>query len=162
EAFNDSVSVGPGNATTVEFDVPVPVDASLGPAFVEVETDDDDAATRVDVEEQPAPANFTLEVDEAASLLEVTNGSTARVAVEIDNVGDLAGNTSVNATTDAGGPVNVTTDELAGGESTTEIVRIPVDPAGLGDSSESFQVNLTTLNDSATTDVTVNPRPDEA
>jgi uncharacterized membrane protein len=106
----------------------------------------------IEVEEQEA-ANF--KVSSLSTNSPITAGETLTVDAQIENTGDVSGSQTVELNVDGLGSDSTSVD-LSGGESKTKTLTVETSSGDAG----SYTADVSTDDDSASTDVTVEEQPD--
>jgi subtilisin family serine protease len=122
-------------------------DGDAGDYTATVTSSDDSASTGVSVEQDTTPANFTVAIDSTTS--PVTEGDDLSVTATVQNTGDETGTQTIAL--DVAGQRDSTSIQLAGGETQTVTLNWTTSDGDAGD----YTASVTSENDSASTDVTV-------
>ena len=154
---SQSETLASGASTTVTFNVDT-TGLAAGTYTHGVSTANDTATAQITLNPPPTPANF--QVSNLQAPAEATVNDTITVSADVQNTGDQQGTQSVAFGVDTDGDGSLETlasqdETLAGGASTT--VTFDVDTTGLA--AGTYTHGVSTANDTATAQITLNPQP---
>jgi hypothetical protein len=154
-ADETTAQVGAGETTTATLEY-TPDESDVGEVEIVVAGTDDTVETTVDVEAEPDPGRYELDIVDTNDPL--TDGENISVTVAVENVGDLE--TTETLELDVNGTTMTTPLTLAGGETDRLTMTQQLD-VGLEDGQENetvdVEVSAATANDTTTAEVIAPP-----